>query len=261
MDAGAPDTCTVGGKEGHGRRVVSAMLIPYYQESRRYPWQTYLLVGFYSVIFQPPLAARKIIRVEEKLVMFGFHLTTVHLAWGTVMSCHFLGISDLVSPCHLESKLKSSRWPARSDSHGISELMPYCLLSPHFLPVTLASWVPLMPLRTGCFLYRERSSPLNPHGRQTPFMSLLKCYLLSRAHSLHPSMPELRHPCINFLSQSTTDWVALNNRTLLSHHSGDQKPPFEVLTGLFPPGGSEGGCDGCLSPPSCWWFRTVLGVA
>lgn len=57
-------------------------------------------------------------------------------------------------------------------------------------------------------------------------------------------------PCIHLLGlfeQCSTNWVAYNARTLLSHSSGDYRSEIKVWAGLVPSGGTEGECVPCLS--------------
>lgn len=68
-------------------------------------------------------------------------------------------------------------------------------------------------------------------------------------------------PCIRLpglFEQCSTNWVAYNVRTLLSHSSGDYRSELRVWAGLAPPGGTEENVShasllpfSSCQPPSC----------
>ena len=75
----------------------------------------------------------------------------------------------------------------------------------------------------------------------------------------HPNSGICECCCVRFLGlplHSTTNWMAWNNRTLLSPNS-----EIKMSAALAPFGGPDGESVPCL-PPSCWWScpSWTLGV-
>lgn len=75
-------------------------------------------------------------------------------------------------------------------------------------------------------------------------------------------VPHLLADCISVLGlprQISTNRMAWNNISLFSPRTGGQEYKTQVLAGLVPSGGSEGGSRPCFSPSS-WWLPVILGI-